>query len=179
MDIEKSWNKALRNTEIVRPRVQGLKTHEDTQVPYILLSESTVNVGDTVVRKGEVQVNRPSLFIPPDNPMFHGFGFEKDNATEENFFVNFLLVRGVRLPSFHYDNQTQSLDVLEGNLSNAIKHYREELQKEENISTGLIVASEDCWPFSLLIFVCSQVARNADVDLRKLMNDYKNNQNKN
>lgn len=176
MDFTKGWSKALRETEIIRPRVQGLKTAEDTGVPYILLTESLVNVGDTVVRKGEVVVNRPALVLPPDNPMFHGFGFEKQGDIEENFLVNFLLVRGVRLPSFHYDNQTQALEVFEGKLSAAAQHYRERLQREENVTTGLIVAPEDCWPFSLLLFICGQVAKNADEDLRKLMNDYRNNQ---
>ena len=78
MDIEQSWTKALKNTEIIRARVQALLTHSETLVPYVLLSESSINLGDTVVRKGEVMVQKPSLFIPPHNPQFNGFEFGDD-----------------------------------------------------------------------------------------------------
>jgi len=59
MDMEEAWNKALRYTEIIRSRVQSLMTFKDTAVSYILLSESSINVGDTVVRRGEVVVEKP------------------------------------------------------------------------------------------------------------------------
>ena len=176
MDIEKSWNKALKNTEIIRARIQALMTSADTHVPYILLSESTVNLGDTIVRKGEVVVQKPSLIIPPHNPQFYGFDFEKENGFQENSLVNFLLVRGVFLPSMVYDNKTFTLDVHEDKLSNAIKFYEDLLRQEENTRTGLVCGPEECWQFSLLIFICSQIMRNADQDIRKFLEDFKKHQ---
>lgn len=173
MDIQSSWNKALKETEIIRTRVQGLQTLGDTLVPYILLSESSVNVGDTVVRKGEIVVERPSLFVPPLNPQFEGFDFDKEQNLSENSVINFLLVRGVSLPSLRYDNRTSSLDVFEGKLSAAVKHYNTTLQQKENTHTGLLSGPEDCWQFSLLIFISMQIIRNADVDLRKLMDEHR------
>ena len=175
MDIESLWNKALKNTEIIRVRVHTLLVSSDTFVPYILLSESSVNLGDTVVRKGTVKVQKPSLILPPNNPQFDGFEFELENKVDPNSVVNFLLVRGVTLPSFRYDNQTSSLDIHEGKLSDAIKHYERELQQSENVMTGLLAGPEDCWPFSLLIFICSQIARDADYDIRKLLDEYRKN----
>jgi len=172
MDIEKIWKKALQSTEIIRTRVQALMTISDTNVPYILLSESSINLGDTIVRKGNVLVKKPSLLVPPNNPQFSGFEFDGEEAINQDSLINFLIVRGVTMPSFMYDNKTNSLDVYEGKLSNAIKHYQGILQKQENIQTGLIAAPEDCWQFSLLIFICTQIAKNADNDIRKLLDDY-------
>ena len=77
MDFEKMWTKALKHTEIIRARVQSLSMIGDTHVPYFMLSESSINMGDTIVRKGEVLVQRPSLFIPPNNPQFKGFEFDQ------------------------------------------------------------------------------------------------------
>lgn len=176
MDIEKNWNKALKETEIIRARVMPLQSAADTSVPYILLSESSINSGDTAVRKGEVVVGRPSLFIPPDNPQFLGFEFDQESSFNENMLINFLLIRGVRLPSLTYDNKTNTLDIYEGRLNQAIKHYTELLQKEENVKTGLLVGPEDCWQFSLLVFICSQVSRSAERDIKKLLEDFKNDQ---
>ena len=99
MDIYKAWNRALHNTEIIRTRVQGLMTFQSTHVPYILLCESSVNLGDTVVRQGEVMVEKPALILPPHIPQFKGFDFETDYEGTPNDIVNFLFVRGVMLPS--------------------------------------------------------------------------------
>ena len=172
MNIEKSWEKALKQTEIIRSRVQALMTMSATQVPYIFLAESSVNMGDTVVRKGEILVERPSIIIPPNNPQFQGFDFEE--TIEDSSLVNFLYIRGVSFPSLKYDNKTTSMEVFEGKLSEAIKFYLKNLQQEENVKTGLIAGPEDVWPFSLLIFVCSQIAKNANQDIIKLLEQYHN-----
>ena len=123
MDIQKAWEEALRNTEIIRSRVKALLTFTDTKVPYIFLSESNVNLGDTVVRKGEILVEKPSLILPPNIPQFLGFDFEKEADFNREAVINFLLVRGVTLPSLKYNNRTYSLDIHEGKLQDAIGHY--------------------------------------------------------
>ncbi len=172
MNIQDAWGKALKETEIVRSRIMGLQTFGDTHVPYILLSASSINPGDTVVRFGEVLVDKPALILPPNIPQFEGFSFEDINANEDSL-INFLLVRGVSLPSLKYNNKTSSLEVFEGKLDEAIKHYGNRLAREENTSTGLVIAPEDVWQFSLLIFICSQIARNSASDLRKILDDFR------
>lgn len=173
MDIHEAWTKALKQTEIVRSRVSALQTFQATQVPYILLSESSVNLGDTVVRRGEVRVDRPSLILPPNLPQFEGFEFDQKEPFDESSMINFLLIRGVQMPSMKYDNMTHRIDVFEGRLQEAVKHYLSDLQQKENVTSGLLIGPEDVWQFSLLIFICSQVARNTDTDIRKLIDDYK------
>ncbi len=172
MDSYEAWNKALKNTEIIRSRVHGLMSFKETYVPYVLLSESSINWGDTVVRKGEVVVQRPSLILPPHVPQFEGFEFE-DKGVDENSFINFLLVRGVTLPSMKYNNKTSSLDIYEGNLKKAISYYKDRMQKEENVHLGLLTGPEDCWQFSVLIYICSQIIKNADTDIKNLLREFK------
>lgn len=173
MDFQQAWKSAVSNTEIIRSRISALQTFSDTKVPYILLSESTVNLGDTVVRKGEVLVQKPSLILPPNVPQFEGFDFEDlGQGFNEDSFMNFLLIRGVQMPSMKYNNATYSLDLFEGRLAQAVKHYQQELQQKENVTTGLLVGPEDLWQFSLLIFMCSQISRNAQTDIRRLLKDH-------
>ena len=175
MDFDALWQTALKHTEIVRTRVQSLQTIRDTQVPYILLCESSINTGDTVARQGEVTVTRPSLIVPPNNPQFHGFEFDEQNENnfDTNSLINFLLVRGISLPSLNYDNKTVSMNIYEGSLAQAVKHYEKNLQQTENVNTGLIIGHEDVWQLSLLIFICSQVAKNLNQDINYLMREYK------
>jgi hypothetical protein len=168
LDIREVWEKALKNTEIVRPRIQPLQTFGETQLPYIFLAESALNAGDTVVRKGEVRVERPSLILPPNIPQFEGFESGKEGQTDLDRLADFFLVRGVRFPSMRYHNKTESLDVRVGKLSAAVADYSRELQREENVSAGLVIGPEDCWQFSILIFIGSAIMRSAENDIRRL-----------
>jgi hypothetical protein len=173
MDAHAAWEQALKKTTIVRTRIMGLQTFSETQVPYILLSPSSINIGDTVVRQGKVVVHKPSLILPPHVPQFEGFDFEKpEDPVDEDMMINFLLVRGITLPSLKYDNKTHSLDIFEGSVDAAISFYGNKLQREENTSTGLMTGPEDLWQFSLLIFICAQVARNSSSDIRRLLDEY-------
>lgn len=171
MDIQKIWEKALKETEIVRSRVKTLSTFSATDLPYILLSKSAVNLGDTVVRRGKVLMEKPSLIIPSDLPHFEGFDFEKELHFNEDTITNFLLVRGVKFPSFRYNNRTYSLDIYEGGLDKAVGYFSDQLQRREEVHSGLIVGPEDCWQFSLLIFICSIVVKSAEGDIKNILED--------
>ena len=171
MNMQEFWEKAVKKTEIVRPRVTPLHTHAVTHLPYISLSESAVNSGDTVVRRGEVMVEKPSIVLPYNLPQFEGFDFENQMHVNEDLFKSFLLVRGVQFPAMKYNNKSYSVDVYEGGLSKAIEYHKVLLQQQENVHSGLIAGPEDCWQFSVILFVCSQVSRSADGDIKRLLDD--------
>lgn len=170
MDFNDAWARALKETEIIRTRAAMLQTFADTPVPYILLAPSSINVGDTVVRRGRVLVQRPALILPPNIPQLEGFEME---SVDNGGALNFLLVRGISIPSLRYNNQTHSLDVFEGDVPQAIAFYANQMEREEDVSTGLLVGNEEMWPFSLLIFICAQVARNTQLDIKRLMEEYR------
>jgi hypothetical protein len=173
LNIQDSWEKALKHTEVVRPRVLPLETAMTTKLPYIFLSESLVNPGDTVVRKGEVFVEKPAIILPFNLPQFEGFEFEEGMRINEDFLKSFFLVRGITFPSLKYNHKTSSLDLYEGRLDKAIEFYGNWLKRQENVSTGLVIGAEDVWQFSVLIFICGQVVRSADGDIKKLLDDLK------
>lgn len=173
MNIQDGWEKALKYTSIIRPRPKELLTFEATDVPYIFLSESSINLGDTVVRKGEVLVERPAIILPHNLPHFEGFDFEEEFHTGQDMVLNFLLVRGVTFPSLKYNNKTYSLDIYEGHLEKAIEYYSNKLQRGEDVHSGLVVGPEDCWQFSILIFIATQIVRSADGDIKRLLERFR------
>ena len=174
MNVEKIWEKALAKTEIIRPRIQELLTFSATELPYIFLSESSINEGDTVIRKGSILVEKPSLILPQGLPSFEGFDLGNDEKHAEDVVSNFLIVRGIKFPSLKYNNTTYSLDIFEGPLKKAIENTLDKLQREEDVSTGLLIGPEDCWQFSVLIFICSQIVRSAGGDIKRLLDNYRN-----
>lgn len=175
MDIEESWQKALKNTEIIRPRVNLLETFTHTEIPYIFLAESNLNVGDTVIRKGKLIVEKPAIILPGNPPQFNGFEFEDLLSIDANRVVDFLLIRGVRFPSLKYNNQIQTVDIYEGSLKKAIDCYKDKLQRIEDVHTGLMAGPEDCWQFSVLIFIGTVASRSAEQDIRRLFDRYRHN----
>ena len=173
MNIEEKWQKALNKTEIIRSRMQELLTFSSTTLPYMFLTESSINTGDSVVRTGEVSVDKPSLILPMGMPQFEGFKLQEELHINQNMLSDFFVVRGIKFPSFKYNNRTYSLDIFEGRLKKAIEYQSDKLQREENITTGLIVGPEDCWQLSVLLYVCTQVIKSADGDMKRLLDEIK------
>ncbi len=176
MDIRQLWDKALRQTEIRRMRMLDLATFESTAVPYVFLAESAVNQGDTVVRKGQVLVERPAIVLPPLSPQFEGFDFAQEWQVSEDAVATFLVVRGVQFPSFRYRHQLSSLDVVEAPLEQAIAKLDDHLRRAEDVKTGLLIGPEDVWQFSVLILVGALVVRSAQGDLRRILEEWRKRQ---
>lgn len=173
MDLQDLWDKALRRTEIIRPRIQPLHFNATTELPYIFLAESTMNSTDTVVRQGEVMVDRPAIYLPPNYPRFEGFDSEEETTVPFQGIAEFLFIRGVRFPSFNFNNKTERLDVEEGKLKDVIENYKKKLEQTEDVSRGLVIGDGDLWQFSILIFIASQVLRSANGDLRRLLDEFR------
>jgi hypothetical protein len=169
MDIEQLWEKAQEKTEVIRGRVKGLMTFSQTKVPYIFLGESVVNEGHTIVRKGEIVIEKPMIVLPENMPQFDGFDFEEEMDVDMDAVQMFFLLRGLRLPSLKYNNTVQELELEEGPLSKAIEKHKKTLEKEENVNTALIVGPEDCWQFSILLYMGALVGRCAKTDIINLM----------
>ncbi len=73
MNIQDAWEKALKKTKIIRPRAQELQTFSDTNLPYVFLAEALVNRGDTIVRQGEIKVEKPAIILPSNSYHPHLF----------------------------------------------------------------------------------------------------------
>jgi len=170
MDIEQLWEKAKSKTEVVRSRVNGLATDSLTAVPYIFLSESAVNEGNTVVRKGKIIVERPLIVLPRDLPQFEGFDFEEDLGISQEFVQTFFLMRGIRFPSLKYNNMVSDLEVDENSLFKCAGKHKKMLEREENVTTALVLGPDECWQLSLLLYVASLAGRCMRTDIMKLLN---------
>jgi hypothetical protein len=176
MDIEALWDEARKSTEIHRMRLQDLATFEATAVPYIFLAESSLNRGDTVVRRGQVMIDRPALALPGLAPQFQGFDFERDWELNEDSVATFLLIRGIQFPSLRYRHEVSSLDVMEQSLRQAITQHANRLAQAEDTTTGLIVGPEAAWQFSVLLLVGALVVRSARGDLRRILESWRKRQ---
>jgi hypothetical protein len=176
MDLEALWDHARKQTEIIRMQLRDLPTFESTVVPYVFLAESSLNVGDTVRRRGHVVIERPSIVLPQFSPQFEGFEFEPVPGLTPEMVSTFLLVRGIHFPSLRYRHQLSTLDVMETSLAEAIRRQADQLQRAEDTRTGLVIGPEEAWTFSVLLLVGALVIRSAEGDLRRLLEQWRRRQ---
>ncbi|MDP8216412.1 MAG: hypothetical protein P9L98_03735 [Candidatus Kaelpia imicola] len=172
MDFEQKWKRAVKNTEIEKGWVGYLNTNSSTTLSYIMLSESMLDNSDTVIRKGKVEVTRPLIYLPDNNPVFEGFELSSQNLFNSSV-LTFLLLRGVSFPSLKYQNSVYSLDIDNLSLTEAVKKHKRELQRLEDVKTGLIVGSDDCWHYSLAIYVAALTSKSASNDIERYLKDLK------
>lgn len=169
MDIEQLWEKAQQKTEVIRGRVKGLPTFSAASVPYVFLGESVVNEGHTVVRQGKILIEKPMIILPEDLPQFEGFEFEEQLDVKQGAMQMFFLMRGIRFPSLKYNNTIESLNLEEASLAKTAEKYKKRLEKKENVKTALILGPEDCWQFSILLYMAQFVGRCARTDIINIM----------
>ena len=173
MNLEEKWNQAVKNTDILRSRLNQLLAFDDTDVPYTFLASSTINIGDTVVRKGKILVHKPLIVLPQNFPQFEGFEFEEDYQADDDMIRTLFLMRGISFPSLKYSNEISTLEIYEKPLDKAIKHFSRELEKKEDVRRGLITGPEDVWQFSILIYVSILMGKSASNDIRQLLDDFR------
>jgi len=161
MSLQEKWERAIRETKILRPRLRGLLAFENTELPYTCLTKSVVNV-----------VHKPMIVLPRDLPQFEGFEFERDfDEVDEDEIGKFLLMRGVSFPMLKYSNQTYTVNLFEGPLEKAIGYFSRQLERKEDVHSGLITGPEDSWQFSVLMYVGTLAIRSAPHDIERLL-DY-------
>ena len=164
MDLEEKWQKVMAETEIFRFYRDILSSHTTSTIPYIFLGPSLVNAGDTIVRKGQVVIDKPMIILPQNMPQFSGFELDELDL-DPNLLQFFFLVRGVRFPSLKYQHEISTIDVFEGGPDKAIDHYRDELERKEDLSTGLIYGCTDLWQLSVLFYVMAVISKSTPKDL--------------
>lgn len=172
MDIEEKWERAIRETNIVRYRLRSLLAFDATELSYVTLAPSAVNVGDTVVRKGKVVVHRPLIILPHGpHAQFEGFEFWEDFEVSGNDMRRFFLMRGISFPALKYKNELYKLDIFEGNLEKAIGYFTDQLERKEDIQSGLISGPEDVWQFSVLMYVATMAARSVSDNIEQIIEE--------
>lgn len=170
MNIDELWQKAVNKTEIFRSRLRHLYTFDQTVLPYTYLAESALNIGDVVVRSGNIVVERPVIFLPGNLPQFEGFQIKEGNfQADNNTIATFLFLRGISFPTMKYNNETHKLDVVQGPLSKAIQYHKKELERKEDVATGLVASPEDCWQFALLIYAAGLMAKSIPEDIKNIL----------
>ncbi len=172
MDLEERWQKTLAETHILRFFYPRLSTQDTTILPYIFVAASIVNNGDTVVRKGQISVDKPLIILPKNMPQFSGFNFEEELGSKEDDMKFFLMMRGVNFPSLKYHHKVDDISVVSKDTESVAEQYKKELEQQEDINTGLVLGPIECWQLSILMYVGMVISRSAPYDIKKFLKEH-------
>lgn len=162
---------AVRNTKILRSRKNHLFTFGNTILPYIILANSSINLGNCIIRTGEVVVEKPQILVANDLTSFEGFESEKNDKELDQ--VRFALMsRGILLPQMNYKNSTQRLNVISDKLEVAVEREMNRLEDANDSRTGVIQCNEDTWNLALLHYVLTQIARSSSSNMQEYFERY-------
>jgi hypothetical protein len=163
MDFNEAIAFASQRTNIIRARKNPLYTFGATRLPYVCLSDSARNTGDVVLRRGEVTASRPSISVPGQAAEFEGFDFGGDKA-----FPVFL-ARQIEMPIAKYINKSEGATDERGPLEASIEKVVNQLDRDNDIRTAVLVAPDNVWTLSVLLYIGSQVVRSAPANIAEAL----------
>jgi hypothetical protein len=162
---------AVRSTKILRARKNYLFTFGNTRLPYVMVANSLINAGSSIIRTGEVVVEKPQIIIANDSSAFEGFDIDRSLVDLDQ--VKFALMsRGISFPQMNYKNSTQFLEVVSDKLEVIIERQMNQFEDANDSRVGLIQCREDTWNLSLLHYVLTQVIRSSTSNMQEYLERY-------
>ena len=155
-----------QRTEVIREYEQMLYTFGDMTLPYIFVAEHTQFPDRTLVRRGVVYIQKPSIVLPgqPGGPAFTE-GFEHSNAIPPNAVY---VMRSMGLPYSQVTHKQIAGDEIEyGHLQAVIDRLGESLHRHDDTDTGLIKGLMAGADISLMRYAMGLMLKSAPQNVRQ------------
>lgn len=164
-DFEQRFLRAQEGTSLHRTRQNDLYTFGSTRLPYVFLGSSAINAGDTVIRRGEIRTEKPTLFLG-GNPQseFEGFEEEGDDPSTPMLFA-----RAFQMSGLNVHNDGMTLEVVEREVRSVVDGTLEEMDRQGDRRTAVVEGPEDLWALSLLIYAGEMTQRSAPGNVKDLL----------
>ena len=157
---EEQFSQYWRQTEVIRQYQQILYTFGDMRLPYVFLSEHNSYNDRTIVRKGIIHIQKPSILLPGQSsgPIF-GEGFDDLGALSPDAAF---IIRSMGLPYSEVTNKWLTRDSIEyGKLQQTIDRFTDKLEQQEDTDTGLIKGAQDGVDIALMRYSIGLMIKSA------------------
>jgi hypothetical protein len=163
--FEQRWARAQVDTKIHRSRKHDLYTFGSTALPYFFIAKSSINSGDSIVRRGEVKTEKPTLFFGGNN----GSHFDGFSDNDEQNGDAMLFSRAFRFPNLNVANQGMSMEVVSRENHDLCDEMMHDLDLQRDSRTAVIEGPEDLWALSLLIYASQMTQRSAAGNVKDIL----------
>ncbi len=165
MNLDEKVQRALEESVVHRRRKQDLFTFGTTRLPYVFIANSSINTGCTLIRNGEINTDKPNIFIGNPQPSLEGFGEEEG----EDQAMALLMARRFRFPPLKVENRGAPIEVRETELERVVDDEMKRLDGNQDSKTAVISGPEDGWQFSLLLYAMQLTQQSAVGNLKDFL----------
>jgi len=172
MEGFEAWVKAVEQTYVVKFPSQHLATFGTTIVEYFVVTEPAYKMFDTqqhntesVVRKGKVYAEKPTLVTPTYAMNLDGF-----SSDAYEYMEHMSRVYGPNSPGimYQYRNEPGSMDIVGGITNEIAQRISEEQRNKQNNLSVVIVGVDELWDVALLKFIYEYTASSISYNSREL-----------
>jgi hypothetical protein len=172
MNTYPDWLRAIEQTYIVKFPRQYLATFGVTNLDYFVVTEPIYTAMDsqkknleTVVRKGKVVAEQPSLITPTYALNLNGFS---DSAYE--YMKHASRDYGPNSPGilYQYKNQAENLEIVSGIPAEVGNRIATELGTSKNELSVVIVGIDEFWDVALMKFIYEFTASSAAFNAKEM-----------
>lgn len=174
---ERSWQKAVEQTFVVRFPKQHLATFGTTNISYYVVTEPAFQEDlpesdEGVVRTGKVLAERPAIVTPNYLVNLEGF-----SSGAYEFFHDLARQEGPNSPGimYQYKNKPENTEVVGGIPTEIAHRISKDLNERKEEMSVVMVGVDELWDVALLKFIyeftASSVAGNVqEFNTRGLLN---------
>ena len=172
MNTYPDWLRAVEQTYVVKFPLQHLATFGVTNIDYFIVTEPIYTAIDsakknleTVVRKGRVIAEQPSLITPTYALNLKGFS---DDAYEYMRHVS--QSYGANSPGilYQYRNEAENLEILSGIPAEVGNRISTDLKEKKNDLSVVIVGVDEFWDVALMKFIYEFTASSASYNAQEM-----------
>lgn len=159
------FRQAWDSVRIARPVRYTLFTFGDTDLPYFLVCEPTKENALVSIRKGNVTVAKPVIYMPNNAPPeFQNF-FE---GAEDEDLVRFLLARTAQFRNMKFENLVGSEELVSDSVDEAIARLNRKLDDDEEDRVAVLAAPAGLSSVAVLRYCLERVAESVPDNLTEL-----------
>ena len=169
---EEQFKACWQKTEVIREYEKMLYTFGDMTLPYIFVAEHRGYPDRTLVRKGIVYIQKPSIVLPgrSQGPEFKD-GFEHSDALPPDAIY---IMRSMGLPYSQITNKQLAKDEIEyGRLQAVIDQFSDKLTEHEDTDTGLIKGLMAGADISLMRYALGLMLKSAPENVRQFFDHFR------
>ena len=164
--------RAIEQTYVVKFPKQHLATFGITNLDYFVVTEPIYTAIDsqkknleTVVRKGKVVAEQPSLVTPTYALNLRGF-----SESAYNYMRQVSDEHGPNSPGifYQYKNQPENLDIMSGIPAEVGSRISSELSENKNELSVVIVGVDEFWDVALMKFIYEFTASSAAFNAKEM-----------
>lgn len=162
----KQFKEYWQKTEVIREYQQILYTFGDMRLPYVFVSEHHSYNDRTIIRRGVLYIQKPSILIPGHHrgPEFkEGFEHLKGLPRDAAF-----IIRSMGLPYSEINNRPTTKDEVEyGRLQAVIDRLNNKLTQHDDTDTALIKGVVHGTDISLMRYSLGLMVKSAPENIKQ------------